>query len=366
MYLRLVGNIKRFYRGKGRDMPNRTKKFAALASLGHGLIVCVLGLTAAACRTGTQPEVVVYTALDQEFSEPVLERFRHQTGIRVRAVYDIESTKTVGLYQRIVREREQPLCDVFWNNEIMHTVQLEEQGLLASYRPGEAERFPAQFVSPDGYWAGFAGRARVLLVNRQVLGGEPPPQSIRELADPRWKGRAGLARPLFGTTATHAAVLFDVWGEEEATQFFERVARQAAIYSGNKQVALDVSAGRIAFGLTDTDDAAMEIARGAPVYIVWPDQGPGELGTLLIPNTVALIKGARNPDHARRLIEFLLSASVESLLAQAASRQIPLGSNVTAGPDLVGVQDVRWMEVDFRQAARLWPRAAAKLQELFP
>ena len=58
------------------------------------------------------------------------------------------------------------------------------------------------------------------------------------------------------------------------------------ILAGNKPVAQAVSVGRIAFGLTDTDDAILEQDRGALVEIVFPDQGEGELGTLLIPNTL--------------------------------------------------------------------------------
>ncbi|GIW95688.1 MAG: iron transporter [Pirellulaceae bacterium] len=317
------------------------------------------------CRPADKRQVVVYAALDQEFSEPVLKEFERQTGIAVRAVYDIESTKTVGLYQRILREKEQPLCDLFWNNEIMHTLQLEEQGLLEAYRPKEAGAFPETFVSPEGYWTGFAGRARVLLVNRQALGDEPLPRSVRDLADPHWEGRAGIARPLFGTTATHAAVLFSKWGDEEASRFFQQVAAHAAVFSGNKQVALAVSSGKIAFGLTDTDDAAIEIAKGGPVQIIWPDQDEQGIGTLLIPNTVAIVKSCRHPQEARLLAEFLLSSSTESLLAKADSRQIPLRKDASVWPSLPGVEKVRWMEVDFREAARLWPQIAPRLQEWF-
>jgi hypothetical protein len=46
---------------------------------------------------GGREEVVVYTALDRQFSEPILSEFTAKTGIEARAVYDTESTKTVGL-----------------------------------------------------------------------------------------------------------------------------------------------------------------------------------------------------------------------------------------------------------------------------
>ena len=73
-------------------------------------------------------------------------------------------------------------------------------------------------------------------------------------------------------------------------------------------MALDVAAGKLAFGLTDTDDAIVEIERGMPVAIVYPDQGDGESGSLLIPNTLAIIKGGPHPERARELLKYLLTA----------------------------------------------------------
>ena len=46
--------------------------------------------------------------------------------------------------------------------------------------------------------------------------------SLDDLLDERWDGRAGLARPLTGTTLTHMAALFDVWGDERTLRFLRR------------------------------------------------------------------------------------------------------------------------------------------------
>ncbi len=108
------------------------------------------GLVAGGCRSPSAHEVVVYTALDAEFSEPVLRRFSEETGITAVPKFDTEATKTVGLAQAILAERDRPRCDVFWNNEILNTLRLEREGLLESYRPAGAEAFPAQYRSPTG------------------------------------------------------------------------------------------------------------------------------------------------------------------------------------------------------------------------
>ena len=103
-------------------------------------------------------EVIVYTALDEEFSQPIFEEFTRTTGIVVRPKYDTESTKTVGLTQAILAERDRPRCDLFWNNEILNTLRLEREGLLRAYASPAAKHYPASARSPQGDWYGFAAR----------------------------------------------------------------------------------------------------------------------------------------------------------------------------------------------------------------
>jgi iron(III) transport system substrate-binding protein len=96
----------------------------------------------AGCWSAPDRQVVVYTALDREFSEPILQDFEQRTGIRVLAKYDVESTKTVGLVNAIIQERNRPRCDLFWNNEILHTLRLERLGMLDRYESPRAADFP--------------------------------------------------------------------------------------------------------------------------------------------------------------------------------------------------------------------------------
>jgi iron(III) transport system substrate-binding protein len=252
---------------------------------------------------------------------------------------------------------------VFWNNEILNTLRLERQGLLQPYDSPAAAAFPTNAKSPKNLWHGFAARARILIVNTNQMPEERRPTSIRDLADPQL--RCGIAKPLFGTTATHAACLFASWGDDEARQFFRAVRKNASIMGGNKQVAQAVAAGRLAFGLTDTDDAIVEIENGMPVAIVYPDQGEGELGTLFIPNTLAIIKGAPNTAEARNLVDYLLSADVERKLAAGPSAQIPLRPGVEASPRVKTPAQVRAMEVDWATAAEKWDVAAKFLESEF-
>jgi iron(III) transport system substrate-binding protein len=314
-----------------------------------------------------KPEVAVYTALDEEFSKPVLKIHESKSGTTVLPVFDTESTKSFGLAGRIISEAAAPTCDLFWNNEILNTLRLKQKGLLEPFFPKAADAIPSSFKDPDGQWYGFAARARILLVNTEIVPENERPRGIRDLLDPKWKRRIGIAKPLFGTTGTHAACLFAAWGEDAAKKFFQDLkANDALILSGNRQVASSVGTGRIAFGLTDTDDALAEIAAGSPVAIIYPDRQSGELGTLFIPNTLALIKGSPHEAEAEALAEYLLSPAVEGALAQGPSGQIPLNPAVDVPLQVESPRTVPPMKVDFEAAARLWePVVAPFLTELF-
>jgi iron(III) transport system substrate-binding protein len=328
------------------------------------ILIGIIMATSAGCsgdREGPRSRVVVYSSLDREFSEPLLKAYAQQAGVEVSPKFDVESTKTVGLTNLIMTEAEQPRCDLFWNNEILNTLRLKEKDLLAPFHPAHADELPATFRAKDSTWYGFAARARILLVNTKLVGEADRPKGIKDLLDPRWKGKIGIAKPLFGTTATHAACLFVSWGDDKAKAFFRDLKSNGVqVLSGNKQVATAVGSGQLAFGLTDTDDAMGEVDAGSPVVIVYPDRKPDELGTLFIPNTLALIKGSRNPAAARALADYLLSPDIETALANGPSAQIPL-LTTSAAARVETPRTVHSMEADIDATVKLWDHVAAFL-----
>ncbi len=329
--------------------------------------VLIVSTVLAGCVPRAESDVVVYSALDQEFAAPILAAFERSTDHETAVVpkYDVESTKTVGLVSRIIAEKEQPQCDLFWNNEIMHTVRLQKLGLLQPHKWQLEAGWPQDMIASDGTWCGFAARARVLIINTDLIPDSAEyPQSVDELADPKWKGQCAMARPLFGTTATHFAVLRERNGHDKTIKQLTMILDNAVILSGNKQVALAVSAGNVAWGLTDTDDAIIEKDLGRPVAIVFPDQASDQPGTLRIPNTVAILKAAPHPVAAGRLADYLLRGETEDRLAMGDSSQLPLSRNSKFPPRVLPEDPVRWMRVDFEAAAKDWENWAAEVKEL--
>jgi iron(III) transport system substrate-binding protein len=159
----------------------------------------------------------------------------------------------------------------------------------------------------------------------------------------------------------HVAALFSAWGDEEAKAFLGRLKDNGVrIASSNGEVKRLVASGEIAFGLTDTDDAHEALGDGAPVRVVYPDQD--ELGTLVMPTVVVLIKGGPHPEAGRRFIDCLLSAEVERRLAASAAH-MPLRAGVAVPDGVRGVDSLRAMEVDYAEVARVMERIQPWLRE---
>ncbi len=294
--------------------------------------------------------VTVYVSEDQVFSEPVLKDFEKQTGIKINAVYDTEEAKSTGTMNRLIAEKNNPQADVYWANEPIRAEVLKQKGISAPYASPNAKDIPAVFKDPQGYWTGFSARARVLIVNKKV---KNKPTSISAYLDPRWKGKAVIANPLFGTTTSQIAALFTLWGDEQAKAFMMGLKKnKVAISTSNGESADFVAAGQYDFSLVDSDDGVNRMRQGKPVTIVYPDQGPNDIGCFIVPNAVVFIKGAPHPQTAKKLIDFLLSPQTESKLAFADCAQIPLHPNVKMPKELKSIEKIKVMPVDYAKVAQ--------------
>jgi iron(III) transport system substrate-binding protein len=324
------------------------------------LLVCiVLAFVSAGCGR-SEPRVVLYVSADDHIARQVVGAFEEHSGIGVDVVGDTEQRKTTGLVNRLRAERDNPQADVFWSSEIFMTISLAEEGVLAPYESAAAAGWPEAFRDPQGRWYGFAARARVIAYSPKRVPPEHRPRTWMDLRDPRFKGRIVMADPRFGTTGGHLAAMKAYWSRIVGGGYYEAFLMALAdnevrlLPSGNAGVVQAVADGEADVGFTDTDDVWAARARGLAVDLVYPrhlvDEAPGG-GTLLVPNTVARVKGGRNPEAAGRLIDFLLSEEVERMLAESVSRNVPVRAALAAEYPDHAVADP--LQVDFRRAAAM-------------
>jgi iron(III) transport system substrate-binding protein len=339
---------------------SREHRIASTVAL-IAMFVCV------GCIQRSEQSATIYCATDREFAAPILDAFERanfkensenqKDSKQVVRVFDVEASKTLGLVTRIEQEATQPKCDVFWNNEILHTIRLQKAGLLEPRRWSLPDGWPEGFLASDRSWVGFAARARILIINTEKLSDKALwPTSVQELASEKWKGKCGYANPVYGTTATHFAILAshpESLREVQWSEWSSDVRKNAVMLAGNKQVALAVASGELAWGLTDTDDAVIEKEKGMPIEMVFPDQLPGQFGAIFIPNTVAVIRKAPHPVLAAKLADYLVSEKTESRLAMSSSAHFPIwpGAKEQSRIETLGI---RRAKVDFERAAQEW------------
>ena len=326
-----------------------------------GAIATLLGVLAlvAACGrpaeapagSATEPRTVtIYVSTDRVFSEPVLREYERRSGVKVNPVYDTEETKSTGLANRLLAEKNRPQADVFWSNEPVRTLVLKSRGVLAPYQSPNADGIPAALIDPEHFWTGFSARIRVIAYNTSLLRAEQAPRSVLDLADVRWKGQVAIADPRFGSTSFHVAALYALAGDEKMDDFFRRLKENGVrIVDSNSTVRDLVARGEVKVGLTDTDDVNVAIESGQPVAMMLPDRDG--LGVPVMPNMVSLIASAPHPDEAKRLIDYLLSADVERQLAQSEAVQIPLHAGVPGPKNIPAIDSFKPMTLDYARAA---------------
>jgi iron(III) transport system substrate-binding protein len=287
---------------------------------------------------GDTQRVTLYTSVDDEFARMVVAQFELDTGIKVDVLGDTEATKTTGLVTRLQSEKDDPSCDVWWSSEPMGTILLARDGVL---EPGGmlgsvAEEWPESLRAPDWTWVGTALRRRVIVYAPGRV--ETPPVSMHELIDPVYKGRIGMARPQFGTTRIHMAMLAARWSPEYFEQWLGMLEENGVrMYDGNATVVRAIAMGEIDVGMTDTDDVWAGQRNGWDVDFAQmpevrnenrPPASRFELYAeeIVIPNTVAIVKNAPNPQLAEQLAAYLTSPSVERLLYESTSGNHPVNA----------------------------------------
>ena len=312
----------------------------------------------ACSRREDTPRVVLYSSVDDVYLREIAATYQRDSGVRVDVVGDTEATKSTGLAERVIAERDRPRADVWWSSEPFFTIRLAREGLLepgaarAALGDDVAARWADGMMSADGSWVGFAARARVIVYRASRFGDGPEqlrrvPRNLGELTDPAYRGRVAIARPEFGTTRGHLAALIESDGAGAVEAWLRAIKANALrVYAGNSTVVRAVAQGEVDLALTDTDDvwagqrngwdveAAFEEADTArstsgPTPRPGADLGLTSRGPLVLPNTAGLVRGGPHPDEGRRLLAWILGRHAERLLAASESRNYPVHPDVT-------------------------------------
>ncbi len=259
-------------------------------------------LIAAARKEG---KVVHYTSVDLPLAEKVAKAFEAKyPGIAVRT----ERTGAERVFTRIAQERSSNIhaCDVVQSSDAAHFVVWKREGLLAPYVPEDvAKHYPAAHKDADGLFASYRVFLCVMARNTDLVKAEDAPKGYRDLLDPKWAGKIVKAHPSYsGTilTATYQTARDIGW------DYFEKLAKQRIMQVQSasdppKKLALGeraIMADGIEYGVFQAKET------GKPVDVIYPAEG-----SPLIIGPNGILKSAPNPNAARLLQNFMLSAECQ-------------------------------------------------------
>jgi iron(III) transport system substrate-binding protein len=250
-------------------------------------------------------KVVHYTSVDLPLAEKVAKAFEAKyPGIAVRT----ERTGAERVFTRIAQERSSNIhaCDVVQSSDAAHFVVWKRDGILAPYVPDEvAQHYPPEHKDPDGLFASYRVYLCVMARNTDLVKAEDAPKGYHDLLDPKWAGKIVKAHPGYsGTilTATYQTARDVGW------DYYERLAKQRVMQVQSasdppKKLALGeraIMADGIEYGVFQLKET------GKPVDVIYPVEG----APLIIgPN--GILKSAPNPNAARLLQSFMLSAECQ-------------------------------------------------------
>ena len=325
------------------------------------LLLCMIGTLLPLPVEAASDRLVIYSGRKEKAIKPVVDAFTKQTGIQV----DLKIGKTSGLANEIRMEKAHPRGDLFVSTESGIVEILTREGLLAPYQSAATKTVPEDFRGAAGTWTGISGRARIILYNKNLVSEKDVPRSILELTNPRWKGKLAIAGTRERTTLAWAAAIVAMKGEAFARDYFTGLqANGLKILTDNTEVWQGVGRGEFALGLTNSPNYYLAKKIDLPVGVGYPDQDANGFGTPVNPNVAAVIKGAANPEAARKFIDFLLSPEGQRILVTQ-DYEIPLVNNTDAG-EVLPLKSIKRTAVPAQRLAELEEPTLSLLTSINP
>ena len=325
--------------------------------LSLALAVMVAG---AAPARAAEEKLVIYTAYEENELKDFWEQFKKDLpDLAAKASYIRASTGPI--MARVEAERANPQADVIWGVFNDYLTGAAKKGLLEPYAAKESSAIAARFKHPENAWQGVTLLTVAFATNQKKLAELklPPPRSWADLLEPRYKGHIVMSNPSTSGTAylllaSHVTRL----GEDKAFAYYEALDKNLSqvTRSGGAPGRMAAS-GETPIGVALAYEVEVAKKQGAPIDVIFPSDGvawtfEGD----------ALVKGAKNPQNARRFLDWAMGKSAMTAYAAWRGTGITRTDVPLAGPKIA---DMNLINLDFVKAAEDKDRLVKKWLEKF-
>lgn len=314
------------------------KKVKVLLVFCFVMLVLGMGTNWSSCVLQASGSVIVYTPTSEDIVSTLIPMFEEETGIRVELI----TAGTGELVRRLQTEQHNPYADVMFGASPATLAPIVH--LFAEYVSPNDAYMMAHAKNVEGIFTPWVADGSVILVNTNLLNALGIEiNGYADLLQPELKGKIMHGDPAASSSAYYQVTNMllamgdgedyfneDAWGYVEA--LIENLDGKVA--SGSGVVHRSVADGEYVVGLTWEDPAASYVRDGAPVKIVYPQEG-----VVFMNATMAKVKGAQNPDNAKRFIDFVLSEKAQSVLGTQLTNR-PLRGGIQLGDHMFPMEEM--------------------------
>ena len=272
-----------------------------------------------------------YSIWPENWARPMFEEFEKATGIKVNFVR-FSSGEALA---RVMAEKNNPQVDVLFGGPVETFAAGISEGVFEPYKPPSFAKLPARFRHPDGQWIAIADDPLVYMSNDKFLKEHnlKAPASWNDLLAPAYKNMLQMADArTSGTAVTRIFSILEVNGRDEtkAFDYMKKLRPNVQLYTkSGGGGTLPVGLGQAGGGIFFIVDALDTKAKGYDVTISFPKEGIGTAA-----EGIALIKGAKNPELAKKLIDWATSPAMQGQFAKYKINFVPANPAVALEPSL--------------------------------
>ena len=277
--------------------------------------LCLSLVGAATLAQAAQPQAVtVYSARIEALLKPTLDEYTKQTGVKINLLTDSGGSLT----ERLAAEGASSPADVLITVDVGNLWNVAERGLLQKVdSPLLNANVPANFRDPGNRWWGLSERSRTIFFSADRVKPEQL-STYEDLADPKWKGKLCLRTSKQAYTQSLVAMLIAKHGVEKSEAIVKGWVNNLAgdVFTNDTSLLKAIAAGQCDVGIANTYYFGRILAKepdfNKQVKLFWANQGKNEGGAHVTLSGAGVTKHAKNPEGARKLLEWLSSANVQT------------------------------------------------------
>jgi iron(III) transport system substrate-binding protein len=324
------------------------------------VVVWMAVMTTAGLGQAAEERLVIYTAYEENELKDFWEQFKKDLpDLAAKASYIRGSTGPT--MARVEAERANPQADVVWGVFNDYLTGAAKKGLLDIYAAKDSDKIAARFKHPENAWQGVTLLTVAFAVNQKKIAELKlePPRSWADLTAPRYKGHLVMSNPSTSGTAylllaSHVARL----GEDKAFEYYTTLDKNLSqvTKSGGAPGRMAAS-GETPIGIALAYEVETAKKQGAPIDIIYPTDG---VAWTFEGN--ALVKGAKNPQNAKRFLDWAISRSAMEAYAKWRGTGITRPDVAVTGQKTT---EMNLINLDFVWAAEQKERLVKKWLERF-